>query len=301
MYPILFEHNGFVISSYGLMLMIAFVLCNYLLKRYLISINVNGEIADDLIFYAAFGGIIGAKVYYIIEGIPSGDAYENIQGLFMIVKGVITFSFSTIATGVKQFGSGLVYLGGLIGGMLSVTFYIRKNNLNWFEVSDWVAPYLALGHCIGRIGCFLVGCCYGTVCNHSWGVQFPNGIPPSTYESFKYMYPENFQQSVEPFFSQGSLLHVHPTQLYESVLYFLLFACLVFFRNRKNTKGFLMLNYLLFAGIIRFCIEFLRLNPKYILNLSSAQLVSFFMVSISIILLYRMKNNSLLGINEPNH
>ena len=61
MYPILFEHNGFVISSYGLMLMIAFVLCNYLLKRYLMSINVNGEIADDLIFYAAFGGIIGAK------------------------------------------------------------------------------------------------------------------------------------------------------------------------------------------------------------------------------------------------
>ena len=81
MYPIIFEYNGFVISSYGLMLMIAFILCNYLLKKYLISINVQGYIADDLIFYAAFGGILGAKIYYIIEGIPNGDAYENIQGL----------------------------------------------------------------------------------------------------------------------------------------------------------------------------------------------------------------------------
>ena len=69
-----------------------------------------------------------------------------------------------------------------------------------------------------------------------------------------------------------------------------------FFTGEVIAQGFLMLNYLLFAGIIRFCIEFLRLNPKYILNLSSAQLVSFFMVSISIILLYRMKNNSLLLI-----
>ena len=289
MYPIIFEYNGFVISSYGLMLMIAFILCNYLLKKYLISINVQGYIADDLIFYAAFGGILGAKIYYIIEGIPNGDAYENIQGLVMIFKGLFTFSFSLITSGIKQFGSGLVFLGGLIGGMISVTWYIKKNNLIWLEVSDWIAPYLALGHCIGRVGCFLVGCCYGNVCTFPWGMQFPNGIPPSTYETFKYIYPENFIQYVEPFYSQGSLIHVHPTQIYESVSYLFLFIYLILFRRISKSKGYIMLNYLLFAGIIRFLVEFARLNPKYMFNLSSAQILSLLMIFVSIGLLINKK------------
>ena len=67
MYPTIFEYNGFVISSYGLMLMTAFLVCNYLLKKHLNSINVDGKIADDIIFYAAIGGILGSKIYYIIE------------------------------------------------------------------------------------------------------------------------------------------------------------------------------------------------------------------------------------------
>ena len=62
MYPIIFEYNGLVISSYGFMLMIAFITCNFLLKKYLKSINVNPVIGDDLIFYAAIGGIVGAHV-----------------------------------------------------------------------------------------------------------------------------------------------------------------------------------------------------------------------------------------------
>ena len=67
MYPILFEYNNFQISTYGFMLMMAFIICNYLLKKYLTSINVQSKIGEDLIFYAAIGGILGAKIFYIIE------------------------------------------------------------------------------------------------------------------------------------------------------------------------------------------------------------------------------------------
>ena len=93
MYPIIFEYNGLIISSYGLMLMLAFVICNYLLKKYLISINKDPKVGDDIIFYAAIGGIIGAKLYYIIEGIPTGEAKYNIDGLILIFKGVFSLSF----------------------------------------------------------------------------------------------------------------------------------------------------------------------------------------------------------------
>ena len=69
MFPILFEYQGIKISSYGLMLMLAFIICNYLLRKYLVSINEDGDQADDIIFYAAIGGILGSKIYYIIERI----------------------------------------------------------------------------------------------------------------------------------------------------------------------------------------------------------------------------------------
>ena len=59
--------------------------------------------------------------------------------------------------GIQNFGSGLVFLGGLMGGLIFVTHYVYKNNLSWLVVSDWVAPYIILGQGIGRLGCFFVG------------------------------------------------------------------------------------------------------------------------------------------------
>ena len=76
MYPVIYQYNSLKISSYGLMLMFAFLICNYLLKQYLISINEDKNKADDIIFYAAIGGILGAKSYYIIERIIFFNDYS---------------------------------------------------------------------------------------------------------------------------------------------------------------------------------------------------------------------------------
>jgi len=290
MYPIIFEYNGLVISSYGLMLMLAFVTCNYLLKNYLIQINKDPKVGDDIIFYAAIGGIIGAKLYYILEGIPTGEAQHNIDGFILIFKGLFTLSFQTLAQGINQFGSGLVFLGGLIGGMLSVTIYIRKNNLDWLTVGDWVAPYLALGHAIGRIGCFLVGDCYGKPCELPWAVSFPKGLPATTYENFQLFYPDVFIEYVQNNFNPGDIISVHPTQIYESLIYFSVFIFLLKIRNNKSYNGFVIYQYLLLAGISRFMIEIFRLNPKYILGFSGAQCISLIMIIISLLLLYKNKS-----------
>ena len=192
MYPILFSYKGLQISSYGLMLVVAFLTCNYLLRKDLVKKNKNPDIADDIIFRAAIGGVLGAKIYYLLENINNGIAIENIKGFLNIFKGIFTLDFSTITLGIQNFGSGMVFLGGLIGGMISVSLYLKKNNISWFEGADWVAPYLILGHAIGRLGCFLVGDCYGTTCNLPWAVSFPNGLPPTTFESFQYNYPAIF-------------------------------------------------------------------------------------------------------------
>lgn len=288
MYPILFQYNNFQISTYGLMLMLAFIIANYLLKKYLITQDVNPKIGEDIIFYAAIGGIVGSKIFYIIEYYDSGEGYNNVLGLFSMFKGIFTLNINLFIQGISDFGSGLVFLGGLIGGMITVTLYVFIKNLKWRLVADWVAPYLILGQGIGRLGCFFVGCCYGHPTTIGWLFSFPHGRPPTTYESFLYNYPDIFTNYVSIFYNPGDFIKVHPTQLYEFGIYLLIFFLLVNRRNKKKYDGQIMFEYLFFAGLSRFLIEFLRLNPTYInlINLSSAQIISIFMIIISSILIF---------------
>ena len=287
MYPILFEYESLQITSYGLMLMLAFLICNYLLKKYLQSINEDPTIGEDIIFYAAFGGILGSKIYYLFERAIFHSDYSNLNGMFNIFRGIFSLDLSLTLSGINQFGAGLVFLGGLIGGMISVTYYIKKNNLKWLTVSDWVAPYLALGHAIGRVGCFLVGDCYGTHCSLPWSVSFKNGLPPTTYESFRYNYPGVFNsEEFQLLYNSGDIINVHPTQIYESLIYLILFFYLAKIRKSNSIKGYIMLEYLFLAGLSRFLIEFLRLNPEYAMGLSGAQFISLFMILTSSYFMY---------------
>lgn len=295
MFPILFEYHGLKISSYGLMLMLAFVICNYLLRKYLLSINEQPDQADDIIFYAAIGGILGSKLYYIAEKIIFESDFSNIYGFLNIFKGIFSFDMNLFINGINQFGSGLVFLGGLIGGMISVTFYVRKKSLKWLKVADWVAPYLILGQAIGRMGCFLVGDCYGKPCTLPWAVKFPEGLPPTTFESFKYNYPTVFNlPSFQSIYSVGDYISVHPTQLYEAIIYIIIYFYLIFIRSKKkHYSGLIMFEYLFLAGMARFLVEFIRLNPAYIFNLSGAQLISLVMILVSSFMMYKNRKKSI--------
>ena len=171
MYPELFSIGPITITSFGTMIVIAFLSCNYLLRKDFIKYGYNPEYADDIIFRAALGGILGAKLYFLIENYTY--ASENISGLGKILYGLLTLNFQLVSDGIQLFGAGLVFLGGLIGGLLLVSHYIYKKSLNWFIVADFVAPLIALGHGIGRIGCLLVGDDYGIPTDLPWGIAFP--------------------------------------------------------------------------------------------------------------------------------
>jgi phosphatidylglycerol:prolipoprotein diacylglycerol transferase len=151
MYPILFQYGSFTISSFGVMMVIAFLLGNYLLRKDVVAEGYDPIIAEDITFRAAIGGILGAKLYYLIENIPTGQAADNINGLINIIAGIFTLNGERIAFGIQNFGAGLVFLGGLVGGFGAVSWYIYRKNLNWFKIADLSAPFLVLGHGIGRI------------------------------------------------------------------------------------------------------------------------------------------------------
>ena len=275
MYPVIFDFGqisifgreiSIVINSYGFMLMTAFYSCYFVLNREMKRLKLDENIASDIIVWAAIGGIGGAKLYYLIE---------NFDRVLMDPKGMI---FS---------GAGLVFLGGLIGGTMGVSYVFRKNSMEWFQSADIVAPLLALGYSLGRIGCLLVGDDYGLPTDLPWGISFPNGLPPTTYSVFQSYYPWVDLSGFQP-----GILKVHPTQIYESVIGFLIFLYLYKIRLTNIVAGSLFFKYLMFAGIERFFIEFIRMNPKYLFDLSGAQLISLGMISISIWFFYFKKKES---------
>ena len=113
MYPELLRFGDFVISSFGFMLVIAFLTGNYLLKKDMIHLGKDPMMAEDLTFNAAIGGILGAKIYYILENLSSGYGIENLKGLKEIFMGVFTLTPDRISTGIQNFGAGMVFYGGL--------------------------------------------------------------------------------------------------------------------------------------------------------------------------------------------
>ncbi len=292
MHPEILRIGDFVISSYGFMMVVAFLLGNYLLRKDMEKLGKDPLLADDLTFQAALGGILGAKLYYIIENIPSGRAAENIAGLGDIFTGIFTLNGSLIANGIQNFGSGMVFLGGFIGGMIAVGWFAKRNNITFWDVADWTSPYVVLGHGIGRIGCFLVGDDYGRPTDLPWAVAFPKGLPISNAGNLRAMGVE-----IDPSVPYNQVLACHPTQVYEMTAYFIIFFYL---RNYVKAKqlfpGQVFFEYLFLAGFARFVIEFIRLNPGYLFGLSGAQLISAIMMIIGTYLFYTKRKN--VGLNK---
>ncbi|MFH1852481.1 MAG: prolipoprotein diacylglyceryl transferase [Candidatus Neomarinimicrobiota bacterium] len=232
MLPILFKIGPLKIHSYGLALVLAFYACYYLLHYDLKRLKYDPQLATDIIFFGAVCGILGSKIWYLIENI--GAVLADPVGLIIS-------------------GYGLVFFGGLIGGTLGVTWVLLRNKLDWLTFGDIVAPLLILGYAIGRTGCFMNGCCYGVTTALPWGIHYPH---------------------------LGPGIQVHPTQLYELTLGLLIFLFLWRRRLRLKTTGSLFFTYLVLAGAERFLIEFIRINPKYLFNLSGAQWFALIIIAI---------------------
>ena len=266
MYPIIYDFGvvdlfGFqfrlAIYSFGLMLVIAFYACYFLLEKDLKELGHDEKLASDIIFWSALGGIIGSKIYHVIENLDQILASSN----------PLSMIFS---------GSGLVFLGGLIGAVVAVTIVLNKYEVSWLKFSDQLAPLILLGYAIGRLGCFLVGDDYGIPSSLPWAMSFPEGLPPTTTSIFEYQFPW-----VDISGLPAGVIKVHPTQMYETLICSILFYLLWSKRNNILVPGSLFFQYLILAGSERFIIEFLRTNEKYVFDIfSGAQILSILMIII---------------------
>jgi phosphatidylglycerol---prolipoprotein diacylglyceryl transferase len=241
MYPVLLHLGPLTIYSYGTMMAIAFLTAAYLTGKELKRKGLPESAASTMVFWAAVGGLVGARVLAILEDVPE------------FLHDPLRFIFS---------GAGFVWYGGLIGGFVAVTLIMRRLKLPFLRTVDCIAPALALGHAIGRIGCQLAGDGdWGKVSTLPWAMAYPHAI-------IGWNYPPG--------------VRVHPAPVYETIAYTIVFGILWSIRKRPHADGTLFWWYLIMASAARFLIEFVRINHVVAVGLTLPQLMSLGFIAIGI-------------------
>jgi len=247
------------VTGYGLMLMVAFLMGGWLIALDLGRRGLNREFASDVIFAALIGGVIGAKVWY---------------------AALVHDPAALLSRG------GMVWYGGFIGGVLAVLLNSWRLRVPARWTMQVMAPALAAGYSLGRIGCFLVGDDYGGPTSLPWAVSFPEGKPPSTAANLA-----AFNVRVPAGIDPSTVLAVHPTQLYEVGLMFLAFMLLWKLRNKPWGTGAIFGVYLMLAGVERFFIEILRAkDDRFLAGFTLAQLTSVLVALTGIAIFTRLRN-----------
>lgn len=212
-------------------------------------------------FYLAF--IVGTAVAYWrarAAGIPRALRHIACLAVITLVAALVGAHLAFVAVEWRQFANnlrgaffpfndgtlrigGLVFNGGLLLASATALIYLRLNRLPVLKALDVIAPSVAIGECIGRMGCFLGGCCYGVPTAMPWGVIFPPNSPAGYYQRLRL----------------GPIEGIHPTQIYSSLLELAIFIFLLAMERRgKRFDGATAFSFLMLYGAARFTVECFR-------------------------------------------
>jgi phosphatidylglycerol---prolipoprotein diacylglyceryl transferase len=242
MRPVLVHIGDFSVPSFWVTAFSGFLAAFLVVRSEVLRRGFDLDLAYDVTLYAYIGGWLGARLFLI----PTG------WDLF--TKDPISFLLSS---------SGWVWYGGLIGGTVAIWILGRQRQLSLVILADMIAPALAVGLGIGRIGCQLAGDGdYGVPTDLPWAMSYPNGVVPTTER-------------------------VHPAPLYEMVACFALFAYLWRRRLREPPPGDLIGRYCVAAAATRFLIEFVRRNPTWLYGFTTAQWMSIGLAMVGVFLVRR--------------
>ncbi len=260
MYPIIFSIGPLTVYSFGVMLAIAFLVASNVVQRELTRKGLDPDLAASFTLWAAVGGLVGSRVLSFLDD----------------WGGFIRDPLAFVLT-----GAGFVFYGGLIGGFVTVSIFIWRRGLPYWQITDCIAPSLAIGQAIGRIGCQLAGDGdWGMPTTLPWGMSFPNAII-----------------GWEEWTRENNLpvdVRVHPAPVYETLLYGAVFAILWVRGRSPHPDGYILWLYLLLSGAARFLVEFVRINPRVVFGLSEAQVISLILMAIASVQIWRSAGSSLV-------
>ena len=251
-HPFAYSYGPVGFTGFGLAVLLAFLVGQAVAQHELARRGHDPEPVSDMVFAAVIGGLLGAKLYYVIV-LGHWDA--------MFERG------------------GFVYWGGLIGGTLAVMAVVAKKRFGTWRMLDVGGIACAAAYAVGRTGCWAVGDDYGRPWKGFLAVAFPDGAPPSTAGVMAHEFGLMVPNGVSP----NAVLSVYPTQLYEVVLGFIMFLVLWRMRDHKHAQGWLFGVYMVFAGLERFVIEFFRAkDDRLLVGLTYAQGIALVFVALGV-------------------
>lgn len=244
MYPVLLKIGKLPIYTYGFFVAAGFVVGITVTRHEAKRLGEDQDTIMDLCFYVLIAAIVGSRLFYVLTNLSTfiSDPLE----IFRIWNG------------------GLVFYGGFVAALMTAIIYVKQKEVSLFKTADMMAPALAMGHAIGRIGCFFAGCCYGKACDLPWAVTFTN--------------PDSLAPVNVP---------LHPTQLYSITANLIIFIFLWVFRGRKRFDGQIFWIYVLLYGVSRSFIEIFRgdFRGNFVFGiLSISQAIGAGMVLISVVM-----------------
>jgi phosphatidylglycerol:prolipoprotein diacylglycerol transferase len=217
MHPILFHVGPFEIRSYGVMLAVSFVVGTWLARRRAREADLDKLLGMDLYLFIVVASLVGSRLQFIAENLP----------LYSLDR----------AGALRTWQGGLSMQSGVILAILAAAVYVRRVGASFTQTADVLAPSVALGECITRIGCFLNGCCFGGTCSLPWGVVFSRASQAG---------------------AQFPGIPIHPTQLYLSLSALGIFGTLLRLEGRRRGHGYLFGWFLILSSAARFLVDFIR-------------------------------------------
>jgi phosphatidylglycerol:prolipoprotein diacylglycerol transferase len=246
MYPILFEIPvwDIKIHAYGVMMLLACAgalwITAWRAGRERLDVNRVYELATWLFL----GGVIGARVLFVIQHPETVHAPLDL---------------------IRSWQGGNVFYGCIMGGLAGSLIYRWRRPFPFWPIADVVAPALAVGITLGRLGCFLNGCCYGAVCDRPWAVQFPAG---------SHAWVAQIEQGILPPAASYSL-PVHPTQLYNAGAGLVILVTLSLHFSRRRRDGEIMALLMILYPLTRWVVETLRGDARWTFaGMTLSQLIS---------------------------
>jgi phosphatidylglycerol:prolipoprotein diacylglycerol transferase len=258
MFPDLFSIGPLTIHTYGLFVAIGFAVAILVAIKVGKTQGIQPERVMDMGFITILCAIVGSRLMYAIVNF---SYYKNhLMDIFRIWQG------------------GLIFSGGLITVFLAMGWYLKRHHLSFWKTGDLWAPSIAIGQSIGRIGCFMAGCCHGKPTEMKWGVVFthPHSLAPSN-------------------------IPLHPTQLYASFSGLIIFLVLMVLHAKKQFEGQVILWFLILHSTARLLIERFRGDDRGLIpgsDMSTTQLLTFLILIASVVILIVLKSRKQADLPE---
>lgn len=254
MLPQLVTIGSFILPTYGVLVVTGLLVGLLIANRLGQSVGIDKDHVTNLGVYLALSAILGAKLFMILSD----------WGYYLNYPSQI-FSLATLRAGG-------VFYGGLLAAFATAFWFSRKHGLRPMETADVFAPAVAIGHSIGRLGCFAAGCCWGKPTSMPWGITFTN-------------------PAARDYVGVPLNIHLHPTQLYEAGGTLLVGLFLLWRSKKPHPPGVIVGLYLVVYSGFRFVVESFRAESgrsfPFEGALSSTQWIAILLIGVGVVLLMR--------------